>query len=175
MLLKMFLMLNEKRRSFAFGDVAVQDPRGRLLSLMAERAMRGTEAFELVLHTPIRNQCNCESCKDDPLEKRAVRFWQSPKTFRGEPVVIMRLVENSTTSFVGVMEWLSNTINGTQARKMGCPSRYSDEEYTTLSRLADENVYSAPDELSLLQEYNREARLGNEFFLASEMDLAWQR
>ena len=175
MLLKTFLMLNEKHRSFAYGDVAVRDPRGRMLSLMAERAMRGSEAFEMTLHTPVRNQCNCDVCKDDPLQKEAVRFWHSPRTFRGDPVLLLRLTEHSTMSFVGVMEWLSNAFNGSLARKPGCPSRYSDEEYTTLSRLADEQVYAAQDERELLREYNRDARVGNEFFLASEFDLTWQR
>jgi hypothetical protein len=175
MLLKMFLMLNEKKRSFAFGDVAVRDPRGCLLSLMAERGLQGSDAFEMPLRTPICNQCNCDTCKAELLEKRAVRFWHSPKTFRGEPVLLMRLVEHSTLSFVGAFEWLSNAFTGKQQRKKGCPSRYCEEEYTTLSRLSDEYVFSNADDRQLLHEYNQSARIGNEIFMATELDLTWER
>ena len=174
-LLKAFLLMNEKKRSFSWGDVAIPDPSGNILQQMSTRGFTMYGVLECVLRTPIQRQCNCHACKDDMRTKTAVRAWHSTKLYRGEPVLMLRLIEHSTLTVSGAMECLNSLVAGSTIRKAGCPSRYSDEVYTSASRMVDEVLFSEPDVAQALAMYNNEARVGNEFFMCAQVKEAWLR
>jgi len=173
-LLPLFLVLCRHECSFSYGDIAIPDAGGERFQKLSDNATVQSymsEYHHINLRTPIRNQCSCQWCARAYLEKTCLVFWKGQNKFRGEPVLFLRLKSYPIDSFLGLVEHLNTFFNGALPQNSMCPTRYSDHQYSTLSRLSDTKLAESLYDKSLLEEYNRTSRVGNEFFYPSILSI----
>jgi hypothetical protein len=159
-LLEVFRALSSKSRSFGVGDIAVP-----IDMVNTSYITHNSDWVEEILSIPILSMCQCAKCVLRPTFMHAAVYRELHPKF-----LIIRPMEHSSWTLEA---WLDRAVSlfWTPDDPLACRTRWS-EPGGYPDRLDDAETYASmylsDVALEQVEEYNKTARVGNEFFVPPE-------